>query len=214
MRGCSGRDGREYFEPCIGIVVERVKTQTTSMGVAPSSPDKAARFNRIVVPHLDAAYNYARWLTRNGADAEDVAHEALLRALQFFDSFNREEVRPWLLAIVRNTFYTWLKKNRPLELAEPFNDDSAGAPSQSADPSEAAILNADRRALGEAIERLPREYREPLILREFEEFSYQEIATILEIPIGTVMSRLARARQRLAQAIAGGQRKDAYQRKS
>ena len=195
-------------------MVERVKTQTTSMGVAPSSSDKAARFNRIVVPHLDAAYNYARWLTRNGADAEDVAHEALLRALQFFDSFNREEVRPWLLAIVRNTFYTWLKKNRPLELAEPFNDDSAGAPSQSADPSEAAILNADRRALGEAIERLPREYREPLILREFEEFSYQEIATILEIPIGTVMSRLARARQRLAQAIAGGQRKDAYQRKS
>ncbi len=166
------------------------------------------------MPHLDAAYNYARWLTRNSADAEDVAHEALVRALQFFDSFNREQVRPWLLAIVRNTFYSWLKKNRPLELAEPFNDDSPNAGSQSADPSEIAILNADRCALAEAIDRLPREFREPVILRELEELSYQEIAAILEIPIGTVMSRLARARQRLAQAIAGGQRKDAYQRKS
>jgi RNA polymerase sigma factor (sigma-70 family) len=143
-----------------------------------------------------------------------VAHEALVRALQFFDSFNREHVRPWLLAIVRNTFYSWLKKNRPPELAEPFNDDSPNAGNQSADPSEIAILNADRRALAEAIERLPREFREPVILRELEELSYLEIAVILEIPIGTVMSRLARARQRLAQAIAGGQRRDAYQRKS
>jgi RNA polymerase sigma factor (sigma-70 family) len=193
---------------------ERVKTKITANEGALPSADKAGRFNRIVVPHLDAAYNYARWLTRNSADAEDVAHEALLRALQFFDSFNREQVRPWLLAIVRNTFYTWLKKTRPLELAEPFNDDSPGAGGQSADPSEEAILNADRRALSEAIERLPREFREPLILRELEELSYQEIATILEIPIGTVMSRLARARQRLTQAIAGGQRKDAYHRKS
>jgi RNA polymerase sigma-70 factor (ECF subfamily) len=192
----------------------RVKTKTTATQGALPSDDKAARFNRIVVPHLDAAYNYARWLTRNSADAEDVAHEALLRALQFFDSFNREQVRPWLLAIVRNTFYTWLKKNRPPELAEPFNDDSSNPAGQSADPSEEAILNADRRALAEAIERLPREFREPVILRELEEMSYQEIAVILEIPIGTVMSRLARARQKLAQAIAGGQRKDAYQRKS
>jgi RNA polymerase sigma-70 factor (ECF subfamily) len=192
----------------------RVKTKTTATQGALPADDKARRFNRIVVPHLDAAYNYARWLTRNSADAEDVAHEALVRALQFFDSFNREQVRPWLLAIVRNTFYTWLKKNRPMELAEPFNDDSSIPAGQSADPSAEAILNADRRALAEAIERLPREFREPVILRELEEMSYQEIAVILEIPIGTVMSRLARARQKLAQAIAGGQRKDAYQRKS
>jgi RNA polymerase sigma-70 factor, ECF subfamily len=177
------------------------------------STDKLGRFNQIVVPHLDAAYNYARWLTRNGPDAEDVAHEAILRALQFFDSFNREQVRPWLLTIVRNTFYTWLRKNRPLELAEPFNDDSAGAAGESSDPRDIAILNADRRALAQAIERLPREYREPIILREMEELSYQEIADILEIPIGTVMSRLARARKRLVDAIAGGQRKDAYERK-
>jgi RNA polymerase sigma-70 factor (ECF subfamily) len=167
-----------------------------------SSTDKLDRFNRIVVPHLDAAYNYARWLTRNGQDAEDVAHEAMLRALQFFDSFNREQVRPWLLAIVRNTFYTWLKKNRPLELAESFRDDSSGTAGESADPREIAILNADRRALAQAIERLPREYREPIILREMEELSYQQIAGILEIPIGTVMSRLARARGRLQQRLA------------
>jgi RNA polymerase sigma factor (sigma-70 family) len=177
------------------------------------STDKLGRFNQLVVPHLDAAYNYARWLTRNGPDAEDVAHEAILRALQFFDSFNREQVRPWLLTIVRNTFYTWLRKNRPLELAEPFNDDSAGDAGEGSDPREIAIRNADRRALAEAIERLPREYREPIILREMEELSYQEIAGILEIPIGTVMSRLARARKRLAEAIAGGQPKDAYERK-
>jgi RNA polymerase sigma factor (sigma-70 family) len=179
----------------------------------PPQTDKLDRFNRIVVPHLDAAYNYARWLTRNGPDAEDVAQEAILRALQFFDSFNREQVRPWLLTIVRNTFYTWLRKNRPLELAEPFKDDSP-AQSERTDPREIAILNADRQGLAEAIERLPREYREPIILREMEELSYQEIAEILEIPIGTVMSRLARGRKRLVDVMTGGQRKDAYQRKN
>ncbi len=179
----------------------------------PPTTDKLDRFNRIVVPHLDAAYNYARWLTRNGPDAEDVAQEAILRALQFFDSFNREQVRPWLLTIVRNTFYTWLRKNRPLEVAEPFRDDSP-APGELTDPREIAILNADRRALAEAIEQLPREYREPIILRELVELSYQEIAEILEIPIGTVMSRLARGRKRLMDVMTGGQRKDAYQRKN
>jgi RNA polymerase sigma factor (sigma-70 family) len=178
------------------------------------SADKSGRFNQLVVPHLDAAYNYARWLTRNGPDAEDVAHEAMMRALQFFDSFNREQVRPWLLTIVRNTFYTWLKKNRPLELAEPLNDELTATGGDSADPREIAIVNADRRALAQAIERLPREYREPIVLREMEELSYQEIAEILEIPIGTVMSRLARARKRLTAAIVGGQRQDVYERKS
>jgi RNA polymerase sigma factor (sigma-70 family) len=178
------------------------------------SADKSGRFNQLVVPHLDAAYNYARWLTRNGPDAEDVAHEAMMRALQFFDSFNREQVRPWLLTIVRNTFYTWLKKNRPLELAEPLNDELTATGGDSADPREIAIVNADRRALAQAIERLPREYREPIVLREMEELSYHEIAEILEIPIGTVMSRLARARKRLTAAIVGGQRQDVYERKS
>jgi RNA polymerase sigma factor (sigma-70 family) len=198
----------------MSILKAAVMTKGTARGGASPSADRLERFNRIVVPHLDAAYNYARWLTRNGPDAEDVAHEAILRALQFFDSFNREQVRPWLLAIVRNTFYTWHKKNRPLELAEPFSDDSSAAGGDGADPSNLAILNADRRALAEAIERLPREFRETIILRELEELSYQEIAAILEVPIGTVMSRLARARQRLTEVIAKGQPRDAYQRKS
>jgi RNA polymerase sigma-70 factor (ECF subfamily) len=100
-----------------------------------------------------------------------------------------------------------------LELAEPFKDDSP-AQSERTDPREIAILNADRQGLAEAIERLPREYREPIILREMEELSYQEIAEILEIPIGTVMSRLARGRKRLVDVMTGGQRKDAYQRKN
>jgi RNA polymerase sigma-70 factor (ECF subfamily) len=181
--------------------------------MGPTSPDTARRFSQVVLPHLDAAYNYARWLTRNDQDAQDVAHEAMLRALQFFDSFNREQVRPWLLAIVRNTFYTWLKKNRPLELAEPLGEDSPAPSGVNPDPSEIAIRNADRRILAQALERLPHGYREPLILREFEGLSYQEIAGILEVPIGTVMSRLARARKRLAQVVTGGQRKDAWQRK-
>ncbi len=187
-------------------------TELGAKQASPGSAHRLERFNRIVLPHLDAAYNYARWLTRNGQDAEDVAHEAMLRALQFFDSFNREQVRPWLLAIVRNTFYTWLKKNRPLELAESLNDDSIPASLQD-DPSHAAILNADRRVLSDAIERLPREYREAVILREMEEMSYQEIAAALEIPVGTVMSRLARARRKLTEAIAGGQSRDVYERK-
>jgi RNA polymerase sigma factor (sigma-70 family) len=166
-----------------------------------TSRDKSARFKLLLEPHLDAVYNYARWLTRNDTDAQDVAHDAVLRALEYLDGFKGDRIRPWLLAIVRNTFYTWLKKERPVELAESFEEDTHGAPEEAADPQALALRNADRRLLATAIERLPREYREPLILREMEDFSYKEIGTLLDIPIGTVMSRLARARQKIEEIL-------------
>jgi RNA polymerase sigma factor (sigma-70 family) len=166
-----------------------------------TSREKSARFNLLLEPHLDAAYNYARWLARNDNDAEDVAHDAVLRALEYLDGFKGDRIRPWLLTIVRNTFYTWLKKNRPVEMVESLEEETHGAPEEVADPQALALRNADRRVLAAAIERLPREYREPLILREMEDFSYKEIGAVLEIPIGTVMSRLARARKKIEEIL-------------
>jgi RNA polymerase sigma factor (sigma-70 family) len=166
-----------------------------------TSRENSARFRLLLEPHLDAVYNYARWLTRNDSDAHDVAHDAVLRALEYLDGFKGDRIRPWLLTIVRNTFYTWLKKERPVELAESFEEETHDAPDEAADPQALALRNADRRVLATAIERLPREYREALILREMEDFSYKEIGAVLEIPIGTVMSRLARARKKIEEIL-------------
>jgi RNA polymerase sigma-70 factor (ECF subfamily) len=153
------------------------------------------RFEELVLPHLDAAYNLARWLTRNDHDAEDVVQEAFLRAYRYFDGLRGGETRPWLLAIVRNTCFTWLKRNRPTEIASDDGTaiDMAVDPA-AVDPEQASLRNAESKALADAIAALPLAYREVLILRELEELSYKEIARIAEIPIGTVMSRLARAR--------------------
>jgi RNA polymerase sigma-70 factor, ECF subfamily len=166
-----------------------------------TSREKSARFSLLLEPHLDAVYNYARWLARNDNDAEDVAHDAVLRALEYLDGFKGDRIRPWLLTIVRNTFYTWLKKTRPVEMVESLEEETHGAPEEAADPQAQALRNADRRVLAAAIERLPREYREPLILREMEDFSYKEIGALLDIPIGTVMSRLARARKKIEESL-------------
>jgi RNA polymerase sigma-70 factor, ECF subfamily len=166
-----------------------------------TSREKSARFNLLLEPHLDAAYNYARWLARNDNDAEDVTHDAVLRALEYLDGFKGDRIRPWLLTIVRNTFYTWLKKNRPVEMVESLDEETHCVPEEAADPQAQALRNADRRLLAAAIGRLPREYREPLILREMEDFSYKEIGALLEIPIGTVMSRLARARKKIEEIL-------------
>lgn len=130
-----------------------------------------------------------------------MAHDAVLRALEYLDGFKGDRIRPWLLTIVRNTFYTWLKKNRPVEMVESLEDEPHGTSEEVADPEALALRKADRRALATAIETLPREYREPLILREMEDFSYKEIATLLEIPTGTVMSRLVRARKKLEEVL-------------
>jgi len=154
-----------------------------------------ARFERQVLPHVDAAYNLARWLTRNDHDAEDVLQEAMLRAYRFFGGL-RGEARPWLLAIVRNACWSWLQANRPAELAV----DEAGEP-DAPGPESILARELDRRAVNAAIAGLPVPFREALVLRELEDFSYKDIARIAGIPIGTVMSRLARARRLLAEAL-------------
>jgi RNA polymerase sigma-70 factor (ECF subfamily) len=158
------------------------------------------RFERAVLPHLDAAYNLARWITRNDHDAQDVVQEAVLRAYRFFGGL-RGEAKPWLLAIVRNSCLSWLQVNRPADLAG-FDDRVVEAmPSDEAGPEEQAMRAVDRRMLNEAIAALPCQFREVLVLRELEDLSYREIARIADIPIGTVMSRLARARRLLGESV-------------
>jgi RNA polymerase sigma-70 factor (ECF subfamily) len=155
-----------------------------------------ARYEALVLPHIDAAYNLARWLARNDHDAQDVLQEAMLRAYRHFDSL-RGEARPWLLAIVRNACWTWLRHNRPAEVPATEDETESDAPG----PEALAAREFDRRALNEAIAALPLPFREALVLRELEDLSYKEIARIAGIPIGTVMSRIARARRLLAQAL-------------
>jgi RNA polymerase sigma-70 factor (ECF subfamily) len=151
------------------------------------------------LPHLDAAYNLARWLLRSRADAEDVAQDAILRAYRFFDGFHGGDARAWLLQIVRNTCYTWLDKNRKVKDMTEFNEEVHGQRSPS--PESLAIASNDRGRLAEALKSLPPRYREVIVLRELEGCSYKEIATITAIPIGTVMSTLSRARRQLQMAL-------------
>ncbi len=153
-------------------------------------------FNDAVLPHFDAAYNLARWLTRNTQDAEDIVQEASLRAFKYWKGFSGGHCRSWLLAIVRNTYYSWLRQRsvQP-ELTEDGEIDDIDEASPN--PERALLQNADRAMLKAALEDLPVEFREAIVLREMEELSYKEIADIAGVPIGTVMSRLARARKRL-----------------
>jgi RNA polymerase sigma-70 factor, ECF subfamily len=153
-------------------------------------------FNEAVLPHLNAAYNLARWLTRNDQDAEDVVQEASLRALKYWKGFSGRDCRSWLLSIVRNTFYSWLRKQsvQP-EITEDGEIDEVD--DSVPNPENMLLQNADREMLKSALEDLPVEFRETIVLREMEGLSYKEIADISAVPIGTVMSRLARARKRL-----------------
>lgn len=153
-------------------------------------------FEEVFLPHLDAAYNLARWLTRDEGDAEDLVQEAYLRALTFFHGFHGTEGRPWLLTIVRNTFYTWSRRNS-LERSFDFEEAIYVCESDAPDPETAQMMKLQKQLITAAIERLPLEFREVIILRELEELSYKQIADVIGIPIGTVMSRLARARKKL-----------------
>ncbi len=154
-----------------------------------------------MLPHLDAAHNLARWLTGNDADAADMVQESYIRALTYFDGFRGADSRSWMLRIVRNTCYTWLRKNRHMNLSTTFDESMHSHRDESEDRSPPLAIDPD--ALKEAIAALPVDHREVLILREVEELSYKEIAHIAEIPIGTVMSRLARARQTLRARLKG-----------
>jgi len=168
------------------------------------------RFEALVLPHLDAAYNLARWLTRDTHDAEDVVQDACVRALKYLASVERGDARAWFLTVVRNAFYDWLRRNRPAEVVQVDDDviDKA-VDHAAADPEQTAVRSAEMRVLSDAIAALPLQFREVLILREFEELSYKEIARVADIPVGTVMSRLARARGLLQRSsllqVIGGQ---------
>ncbi|HEY7091440.1 MAG TPA: sigma-70 family RNA polymerase sigma factor [Tepidisphaeraceae bacterium] len=166
--------------------------------------ETSERFDREVMPHLDAAYNLARWLTGDEHDGQDIVQESFLRAMRGFDTFRGGDARCWLLTIVRNTYYTWLARKRgPREPLFVDDDDLFELPSDAPDPSAAAIRRADQQMLREAIEQLPPQYREMIVLRELEGLSYKEISTVASVPIGTVMSRLARARRVLAERVSG-----------
>ena len=171
---------------------------------------RLSTFENAVLPHLDAAFNLARWLTRNDHDAEDVTQEAFVRAFRYFDRLKGPEARPWLLGIVRNTCYSWLEKNRPAEVV-PVDDFDAvlASSSQGTSPSPEVILlqSANRKLVNQALEELPVAFREVIVMREIEDMSYKEIAAIVAIPIGTVMSRLSRGREMLKQSIESRARK-------
>jgi RNA polymerase sigma factor (sigma-70 family) len=155
-------------------------------------------FEEVVLPHLDAAFNYARWLTRNDADAEDVVQDAYVRALRFFSSFRGEDARAWLLTIVRNTWYGRFPRRAGSPVMTVADEDADNRPDASLDPEAQLIQQQTVEQVGRALETLPTDFREVLVLRELEGLSYKEIAAIVGIPLGTVMSRLARARERLA----------------
>ncbi len=174
------------------------------MSREPRGEETTRRFAALALPHLDAAFNVARWLTRNDHDAEDVVQESFVRALRYIDGFRGDNARGWLLQIVRNTCFTWLKANRPADVVA-FDDhadllDDMPAPA-SDEPQAIALRQADRQQIDQALATLPIAYREVLVLRELEDWSYDEIARIADLPIGTVMSRLSRGRALLRRAL-------------
>ncbi len=166
------------------------------------------RFEQLILPHLDAAHNLARWLLRSPSDAEDIVQEASLRAWRGFGTFRGGDGRGWLLAIVRNACFTWLRKNRRQELADEFDEAVHSGESASPDPERQLFEGQDKQRVQQALEELPAEFREAIVLRELEGLSYKEIGDIAGVPIGTVMSRLARARKRLQIALAAPARKE------
>jgi RNA polymerase sigma-70 factor, ECF subfamily len=158
-------------------------------------------FERDVLPHLDAAYNLARWLTRSEQDAQDAVQEAYLRAFRYFPGMRGGPARPWLMKIVRNTCYTWLRENRPLQEATEFDENLFPSDFRAPNPEEAVLQNDSSALVRKALEELPVNFREVLILREIEGMSYKEIAEMTGVAIGTVMSGLSRARGQLREVL-------------
>jgi RNA polymerase sigma factor (sigma-70 family) len=161
------------------------------------TPGQLARFEQVILPHLDSAYNLARWLTGNDHDAEDVVQDAYLRAVKFFAGFRGGDGRPWLLGIVRRAGYDWLARNRAHQPLMVFDEERHSDSRDNLDPAQLLLQEEDRELLREALAELTVEFREVLVLRELEGLSYKEIAAITDLPAGTIMSRLARGRERL-----------------
>ena len=173
------------------------------MRISPFETGKTAltRFEELTLPHLDAAYNLARWLVKNEQDAEDIVQEAYMRAFKFFATFRGDNARTWLLAIVRNTSYTWLKENRS-GATTPFDENIHGDVDGVANQESKLVNDADALLVRQALNELPLEFREVMVLREMEGLSYKEISEMANVPLGTVMSRLARARKWLQDRLA------------
>jgi len=176
------------------------------MDPSADSAAKIARFEATVLPHLDAAYNLARWMTRNATDGDDVAQEAMLRAFRFFDTFRGEDGRVWLMTIVRNTYLTWIRRQMPQQNVAEFDERVHTDIEAALTPESEFLRQATSEQVRRAIEQLPPEYREVILMRELEQMSYNEIAAVMQSPLGTVMSRISRARSMLRQLIAGQRR--------
>jgi RNA polymerase sigma-70 factor (ECF subfamily) len=164
-----------------------------------------AQFEALIVPHLDAAYTLARYLLRDEHDAQDAVQDAALRAFRHFEGFRGGDARGWFMAIVRNRCFTRLRSDRraaQITAVLPHHYGSVATEPRSADA--AAIEESDRAAIAQAVASLPAEYREVIVLRELQDLSYSEISGVVGVPIGTVMSRLSRARRRLAKALGQG----------
>jgi RNA polymerase sigma-70 factor, ECF subfamily len=171
-----------------------------------TTQEKLRRFEEQISPHLKSAYNLARWLTRSHEDAEDVVQEAFMRAFSAFEGFRGEEAKPqhakaWVLTIVRNTSMTWLKRNRNAGASIAFEKALEEPIERSPDPEEMLLMSCDREQVWQALEQLPLDFREAIILREMENLSYKEISTALGVPLGTVMSRLSRGRDWLRRIL-------------
>ncbi len=166
-------------------------------------PDEttAVDFDRTFLPHMDAAYNLARWLVRDDHDAQDVVQEAYLRALKFAGGFRGGDPRAWILAIVRNTAFTWLKRNRGSDSPTEFDEQMHGGSTEDSGLEAEAVRKADSAMIRAALDELADEFREVIVMRDIEGLSYKEIADAADVPIGTVMSRLARARGKLARSL-------------
>lgn len=167
------------------------------------------RFEQVVLPHLDAAYNLARWLVGGAADADDVVQEAFLRALRFFEGFRGGDSRAWLLKIVRNTSYSWLRKNRPSQWTDEFDETVHSTETTVANAETQLLSRAESERVRKALETLPLAFKEVLVLREIEGLSYKEISEVTGIAMGTVMSSLSRARQKLRDALGAAAGKEA-----
>jgi RNA polymerase sigma-70 factor (ECF subfamily) len=168
-------------------------------------PTKLELFEEIILPHLNSAYNLARWLTRNEHDAQDVVQESYLRAFRFFDGYHGGEPKAWLLAVVRNTCHTWRRREKR-DVTKVLFDEADHTPTLDTPNAEERLVEATKMdTLRNCIETLPVEFREVLVMRELEEMSYQQVAEAASLPVGTVMSRLSRARKRLEECA--GRRK-------
>jgi RNA polymerase sigma factor (sigma-70 family) len=189
-------------------LVQRIAGAARTTGMDPSSTQSQEKtmprrsFEEVVLPHLDAAFNYARWLTRNDADAQDVVQDAYVRALRFSSSLRGEDARGWLLTIVRNTWYGRFPRRAGSPMMTVADEEADNRPDASLDPEAQLIQQQTVEQVRRALETLPTDFREVMVLRELEGLSYKEIAAIVGIPIGTVMSRLARARERLRGVMA------------